>query len=479
VIALFAVAAVCWGPFVSLVSIWRRSQTFAHCFAILPICLFLIWRMRHALERAAFRPSALGLLAVIALSLGWLLASAAEVQVGQQLTAVLLLPAVVVSIIGIDAAGKIAFPLAYLLFAVPFGEGLLPGLMDFTATFTVGALRLTGIPVLREGFYFSIPKGNFEVAQACSGLRYLIACAAIGILYSYLSYRSWKKRAVFIAVSLVAPIIANGVRAYGIVMIAHLSDMKLATGVDHLVYGWLFFAVLVFSMFWVASHFQDPPEGSAPAVRSRFASTGPAAPVCAAILAVLFAALGPSWLVTVQARAEAAPVSPVHLPGLVSQWHGPEPTPMTWSSAAPVLHGRYSSGNVAVDVNIVTAMQLGADELIGYLARTLQQDRAQVIEPQHVIRAGDRTVAETVIRTPDGTLILWHWYRIGASAAAEDWHAKLLEAWNKVVHGRSDGALVVLSTRDTDRQTARERLRRFAGDAWIPIQECLQSTSSE
>src|SRR5262249_2170440 len=120
----------------------------------------------------------------------------------------------------------------------------------------------TGIPVLREGTYFSIPSGDFEIAKACSGIRYLIACLALGLLYSYLSYRSWRKRLLFTAASFVAPIIANGLRAYTIVLIADLSGMRLAVGIDHLIYGWLFFGALVALMFWVGRFFQDQPQVS-------------------------------------------------------------------------------------------------------------------------------------------------------------------------------------------------------------------------
>lgn len=138
-----------------------------------------------------------------------------------------------------------AFPLGFLLFAVPVGEALIPPLQQVTAWFTVEGLRLTGIPVWWEGLYLSIPAGHFEVAEACSGLRYLMASVALGVLYAYLTYRSPWRRLAFVVLSMVMPIVANGIRAYGIVMIAHLEEMKYATGVDHLIYGWLFFGLVV------------------------------------------------------------------------------------------------------------------------------------------------------------------------------------------------------------------------------------------
>jgi exosortase/archaeosortase family protein len=98
------------------------------------------------------------------------------------------------------------------------------------------------------------------VAVACSGIRYLIASFTLGTLFAYLNYTSNKKRLIFILFSLVLPLLANGIRAYGIVMIAYLSDMKYATGVDHLIYGWVFFGLVIFIMFAVGSIWSDPVE---------------------------------------------------------------------------------------------------------------------------------------------------------------------------------------------------------------------------
>ena len=94
-----------------------------------------------------------------------------------------------------------AFPLFFLLLAVPFGEAFLPYLMSWTADFTVAALLLTGIPVYREGTFFALPSGQWSVVEACSGLRYLIASITIGTLYAYLTYQRWWKRALCVAFS--------------------------------------------------------------------------------------------------------------------------------------------------------------------------------------------------------------------------------------------------------------------------------------
>ncbi|MEP6878877.1 MAG: exosortase A, partial [Nitrosospira sp.] len=183
----------------SMVSIWERSDTFAHGFLIFPFSAYLIWGQRKYLRTLCLQPNPVALSVLGLLGFSWLLATLASVQVFAQFFLIAMIPAAVWAILGNRMVWAIAFPLAYLLLAVPFGEALIPPLIDFTADFTVKALQLTGIPVYREGSFFSIPSGNWSVVEACSGLRYLIASFTLGTLYAYMTYRSLARRLAFIA----------------------------------------------------------------------------------------------------------------------------------------------------------------------------------------------------------------------------------------------------------------------------------------
>ena len=154
-------------------------------------------------------------------------------------------------LLGWRAARVWWFPLAFLFLAVPVGDFMLPVLMSWTADFTVLALRWSGVPVYREGLQFVIPSGAWSVVEACSGIRYMIASVTVGCLFAYLSYSSLKKRLIFVGVAILVPLVANWLRAYMIVMIGHLSGNELATGVDHLIYGWVFFGVVILAMVLV------------------------------------------------------------------------------------------------------------------------------------------------------------------------------------------------------------------------------------
>ena len=105
--------------------------------------------------------------------------------------------------------------------------------------------------------YFALPSGNWSVVDACSGVRYLIASFTLGVLYAYITYTSSVRRIMFVVASVIVPIVANLIRAYLIVMLGHWSDMTIATGVDHLIYGWVFFGFVMFLLFWIGSMWRE------------------------------------------------------------------------------------------------------------------------------------------------------------------------------------------------------------------------------
>ena len=241
----------------SMVAIWSRSDTFAHGFLILPISLWLVWILRERIVPLRPSPSPAVLLLLVPGVAAWILATLVDVAVVQQLAMVGILIVGAWAVLGHRLAAALAFPLGFLFFAVPIGEGLIEPMMEFTATTTVWLIRATGIPVYREGLYFSLPTGHWSVVEACSGVRYIIASITVGTLFAYLNYVSWWRRGLFFVAACIVPVFANTARAYIIVMLGHMSNMEIATGADHLVYGWVFFGVVIFILFWLGSFFRE------------------------------------------------------------------------------------------------------------------------------------------------------------------------------------------------------------------------------
>jgi exosortase A len=300
-LVLLAIGAMYRDTFVAMVGIWTRSETFAHAWLVPPIVLWLVWRLRGELALLVPKPAPWLLLPMAVVALGWLLGDLAGINAVTQLAVTALLVLAVPAVLGLAVARQIMFPLGFLFFMVPIGEFTTGVMMEWTADFTVWALVATGIPVYREGLQFIIPSGAWSVVEACSGVRYLIASFMVGTLFAYLNYNSAKRRWIFVGVSIVVPVVANWVRAYMIVMLGHLSGNKLAVGVDHLIYGWVFFGIVIGIMFVIGARWSEPLPEKAPATPAR-AAAGPgvagAGPWPAAVLTVACLALGPagSWV---------------------------------------------------------------------------------------------------------------------------------------------------------------------------------------
>ncbi|WP_443113167.1 exosortase A [Herbaspirillum seropedicae] len=474
----------------SMVAIWNSSETFTHQYLILPISLWLIWRQRAQLRGLPAQPFLPGLAVLALCSLGWLLGELADVQVVKQFALVALMVAGVVTLLGLRMARLLAFPLMFLLLAVPVGEVLLEPLIGFTADFTIAALQLTGIPVWREGNTFAIPSGRWSVVEACSGVRYLIASVTLGVLYAHLSYRSRWRQAGFVLLSVLVPILANGVRAYLIVMIGHLSSMQLATGVDHLIYGWLFFGLVMFLMFWIggfwiegrkAPHKDLPP--TAPVAPST-PSTPAARPVrllACALLALAAILLGPLYAHSMHALdAEGAPVQLAPLPSrwseapIFSSW-----TPAFLPGVAELSRAyRQQDMQVGLYLRYYRAQGPGA-ALVSSVNRILPVKDSPWTRAASAVRqerVGERQLAvrEELIRSNSQGLLIWRWYWIDRRFVENDYLAKLLQTKSQLEMQGDDGAaLFVFTPVDDDPEAARAVLRRYLADNLAGIEAAL------
>lgn len=427
----------------SLVSIWIRSDTYAHGFLILPISLWLMWSQRAQLVTINARPAPWIAALIAPVGFVWLLGYLVDVLLVQQLALISILIVGVWTILGHSLARVLAFPLLFLFFAVPMGDSLIPPLMEFTATSTVWLIQQTGIPVFREGLYFSLPSGNWSVVEACSGQRYLIASVTLGVLYAYLTYSSFKRRALFVLASIIVPIFANAIRAYIIVMLGHLSGMTIATGVDHLVYGWVFFGLVMFLLFWLGSLFrEDGIEPTAVKVKpdNRDSNAGGLATknLIAATLIVLIAAVTWPLLASyAQHRSNTAVMK-------ISLSQAEENSDLTilaephfrWQPEASTtgltaVNYDFNGQPVALFIQYSNGV-MDESEVVGSSTRFTNRDSGQrvVSLAKANMQLDINTVAvdQAQLDGTSGKLLAWSWYRIGGLYTSNNYLAKLHEA---------------------------------------------------
>jgi exosortase A len=252
-----ALLALFWRDSAAMAGTWWNSSTFTHCLFIMPLVGWLIWMRKDEVAQLSPRGFAPGLALVGLGALAWLVGQAAGVNFIRQAALVFMIQASVLTILGPQVTRGLLFPLFYLSFLVPFGEELIPPMQTITAKLCMVFLGWAGIPAHIEGVFISIPSGNFEVAEACSGVKFLVAMIAYAALAANVCFKSWGRRIAFMAMAVTVPIIANGFRAYSTIHISHLTSAKFAETTDHIIYGWVFFGLVMLLVMAVAWKFFD------------------------------------------------------------------------------------------------------------------------------------------------------------------------------------------------------------------------------
>ena len=462
---------------------WIRSPTYSYGMLIPPVVAFLLWRERTELRHTPPRPWPCGLVLV--------LGAALVVQVGQMVSALIieqlafigLLQAVTLTLVGPRAFRKVAFPLLYLYLAVPVGDGLIAPLQQFTARFAVGVLDLLGVPAQLDGLLIRIPSATFHVAEACAGLRFLLASLALGLLLAYLFFRGWWQRLLFAALSVVLPIVGNGLRAAGIVLAAHVVDPRSASMFDHLTYGYVFTGLLLACQVGLAallgSPRRAPAAGPEVAASPMVAPSGSRARFAVTASATLLATALPA--LAARSGAEPCRVAPIlNPPEIVAPWEAASPAddwrPVAANPDAELRQGyRRDGGAVDLYVGYYCAQRAGAEvvsqahQLTGgghWLVQGQGRDRLDA-------GAGELAVRTAEVRFAGQRRLVLLWYWVAGRFTDDPLTAKLLQAKAALLGAPSSAAVLVASTPyDSDAAAARTTLRQ-ALVAMAPLEHVL------
>lgn len=486
-VAVLVLFACYWRTAASLVWVWGHDGTYQYAFLIFPLSVWVAYGMRQRLRASPPVPSVWGLAAAAVLVCIWYAGHALSINLLQHFAFVALFPALVLTCWGWRALWTLKFPLAYLvIFAVPWGDGLVGPLQDVTARMAVHALDLTGTPVLLNGREIVTPSATWMVEQACSGVKFFIACVALGSLYAYLMYRRPWKRVVFVVLSAIVPIVANGLRVYFTILIGETWGLHYATGTDHLVFGWQFFGTVLVVLLLLGWFFRDR------LVAEKTVSAKPGKPirmragVWLAALALLVA--GPvlaGTLVSAVPPKALALVAPD-----VTGWHGPQMARSHWQ---PVFHGaagqvraayRTTTGDGSIELfhAIYTGKPRSGHNLITYGNNVYDPSKARILASadRRIELADGTTVTARELRlsTPRGERLVWYWYCVDGRCTASPVMTKLLQVWQTLRGGIPRSSVWALSlpvARNAD-DRARATLRAFA--RVMPDASALQSTGS-
>jgi len=266
------------------------------------------------------------------------------------------------------------------------------------------------------------------------------------------------RRMAFVAAVAGSMILANGIRAYLIVILVHYSNKKFGTGMEHIYLGWLVFALVFMLMFWIGGRYADRHDVrqavSVPGDAGKSSRRAPhlSLPVLfflSAQLIIVGAQLLHAAAVDAASAYDYAPL----LPPAQSGWQGPGPTSSGYAphydNASYISAGRYDSDAGAVEVHIIFFNeQVQGSELVNWQNTLFDEStwRAAGRPEAPRVDIGEQFAPNGLLLTNGRDyLLLWYWYDVGGSTARHPVEAKLLRARN-LLSGRDRGdALVVVA----------------------------------
>lgn len=451
---------------------WWDISTYNHIVLIPVILIWLVWQRWPELEKLEPRAWWPGLFLFAGAAFLWVLGAISGLDLARQAGAVAMLAAAVPVLLGVRVSAGLIFPLCYMAFLVPVGEELVKVLQMVTAEITIALTHLSGIPAVIDGVFIDTPAGLFEVAEACSGVKFLIAMIAFGVLASNVCFVNWRRRFAMMAACLVVPIVANGIRAWGTIYAAQIVGVEVAAGFDHIVYGWVFFAVVLAFVILGAWHFFDRPlnEPVIDAEAIRTATVLERLEVAAKSQRNVLLGLA-ALVIAAQAWAFSADRLTAPVPGLidlpqVSGWTRVDYAPTVWwepraEGAEHRLLGRYEdAAGRQVDVFVAVYSSQGEGrEAGGFGQGALMPESAWSWQsPGEAFGSGK---SERFLANGNVERLAVTWYRNGDLLSGSNARLKLAVIANHLLFRVRPTVTLILSAEDSPKGQAAEAIRAF------------------
>lgn len=466
---LFAIGLLLfWPTTASLIEKWEDTvwRTYTHGYVIAAITFWLLWRNRSNWARGPASPSIAAFVALIAISVGWLVAYRSGLQVVHQTLLPAILFLAMAACYGVTAARRAAFAFGFFCFAVPFWDALIPVLQSASVFATRLLLRMVGIPAYFSGNTFTLPAGSLEIAGGCSGLHFFLVALAISVLYGEVNGDSRRTRVKLVIFAALLAMVTNWLRIFIIAIAGHLTDMQHPlVSEEHYTFGWMMFAGAMVVFFLVVRRWPIQSSDAATAdeageVSSRaFAGRGIA-------LALVGLVVAPLWLFLDQNRAPLGGDTRA-VPATVPKWSLQADARTDWQPVFVAADIQQSAVFTRASSTVETVAALYASqhqgkELLGY-------DNSLTGAGWRVKRRGS-AASWLEMEAVDGrgvTWLIWYGYRID-----EQWHRPGLSL--QLIYGLRSllsaplSAVVAFRTQcaGDDCSAARAVMGEFAADAW-------------
>lgn len=464
---------------VSLVHTWSTRNDYSHGFFVPFVSLYLAWTIRGKWASIEERPNyGWGGAALLAGTFFMVLGRAAGVVVVEELALVWLIAGLILFVLGGRFLMALWFPIAYLLFMVPWIDEVVDRfhwpLQLISADMGVWLLRLFDYPVLQETQFIVLPNIVLEVAEECSGVRFLVSIIAVGVPLVYLTQRKWSYRIGVIAFAMGVAIVANGMRVAMVSMMAYYYGEAAAHGPFHIFHGFLVAQIGFVALFvvnWYLMRRTASRGAKAPLSTEALPRWGTIAqgrfsfPFWAALL--FFVLLGTVLKVIdrtppVPLRAELAsfPKQIAGWTGRDSKWIENDAFFPGVDAALARLYRTESGDEVRLYIGYYASQHPGK-VLINYLSKEFHQNAVEVpFQTVSSVRIVPKRINHGEARDHEGERLALFWYQLNDRSFTGRYETKGEMIKETLLRNRSNGAIIIFATylKRPDEQEEKEQL---------------------
>jgi exosortase D (VPLPA-CTERM-specific) len=474
-LALLALVLLFGGSAARIAERWTEPE-YSHGFLIPILTCFVLWRRRHRIAERADGGAWIGVAMVAAGAGLGILGSVALSDIPQVLGLIVVLGGLGLAAFGLDAMRLAWAPLAFLLFAVPVPAplhvALSIDLQLLSSELGARMLDLVGVPVFLDGNIIDLGVMKLQVAEACSGLRYLFPLLSFGVIAAWLFRAPMWARVLLVLSTIPITIAINSLRIALTGIIVEYATPELGEGFLHLFEGWvifLFALALFVAVTWLLARlsrrngtvqelldFDRLDGGERPTHRP---SPSPATMPVPAAIAIAIILIAHPLEIGLAERTEAVPDRPglVTFPLRFDDWSGQplpvEPEVLDVLGADDYFLADYAGAAADAPVNL----------WIAYYESQLQEDWIHSPKeclpgggwefvwidemPAPVDAAGNPfTINRSLIARGREQMVMYHWYEQRGKRYTDEVWARINLLRDAFVLQRSDGALIRLLT---------------------------------
>lgn len=474
---VLVIGLVFWPTAHSLLSEWldTHKRVYTHGLLVAGVSLWLLIRANPRFAAVAQHTAEwrVTCVAVLLLSLLWLLAYRAGVQVGHQALLPLILLGALRIAFGAAVAGRSAMPVLLLYSAIPVWDVSLDLLQSLTISVVGMALKFFGVPAWISGDLVHISSGVFEVAYGCAGLHYFVVALTLAAVYGELERPPARTRLLLLILAAALAVVVNWLRVFTIIVAGYLTDMQhFLVRVDHYYFGWALFALTMVVFFVCARRLVGDGPRHAPSGLSHLrGSDGERAlalrrtvPIA---VAVIVAAFGPLYSL-------AFPLAAAGRPNVVL------PASVAGSTAVAGCSHDWNPSYPAADVHALLEYRFEGLSVCAFSASYLLQHQDKEVvgfynalygDSLHVVAAGTIEVAgvplqEQRLEGPgEYDVLVWHTYVVGQHATRRPILAQLLYAIDSLTSAPASSVVALSAVCASSCRAAEAALRRFVEGA--------------